>query len=76
MLHAFIIFAAEAAEEETSKTPFYIAGSLLAVWAVVVSAIGIARHADWPGSVGTSRAIMGISTVLVVLAMAGAVVSG
>ena len=76
MLHAFLTFAAETAGEETSKTPFYVAGTVLAVWAVVVSAIGISRHADWPASKGPRNVIMGISTVLVVLAMAGAVVSG
>jgi len=75
MLHAFFTFAAEAAGDETSKTPFYIAGSLLAAWAVIVSLIGISRHADWPSSTGARSAIMGISAVLVVLAMAGAVVS-
>ena len=75
MLHAFITFAAEAVDDEPSKTPFYIAGTVLALWAVIVSLIGISRHAEWPSSQGTRSAIMGISTLLVVLAMAGAVVS-
>src|SRR4051812_12884976 len=58
----------------TSKTPFYIAGGLLAVWAVVVSAIGISRP-DFPGSNGVRAATLGISVVLVVAAMASAVLT-
>jgi plastocyanin len=58
----------------TSKTPFYIAGGLLAVWAVVVSALGISRP-DFPGSGGARAVTMGISVVLVVAAMATAVLT-
>jgi plastocyanin len=58
----------------TSKTPFYIAGGLLAVWAVVVSAIGISRP-DFPGSSGARAVTMGISVVLVVAAMATAILT-
>ena len=77
MLHAFLIFAAEAVEHaESSKAPFYITAGLLAGWAVLVSVIGIRRHEDWPNSAGVARAIMAISAVLVVATMAGAVVSG
>ncbi len=39
--------------EETSKTPFYVAGIALAVFAVIVSAIGIRAHGHWPSSSGT-----------------------
>ena len=44
MLHALITFATEEAGEESSKTVFYICGGALAVWALVVSAIGIKAH--------------------------------
>lgn len=75
MLHAFLTFAAETAGEEESPTLFYIFGGALALWAVIVSFVGIRRQENWPGSEGTARAIMGISSVLVVLAMASAVIS-
>ena len=77
MLHAFLIFAAEAVEEaESSKAPFYITAGLLAGWAVLVSLLGIRRHENWPSSDGAARGIMAISALLVVATMAGAVVSG
>ena len=72
-MHPFLIAAAETIKDEPSKTPFYIAGGLLAVWAVVLFAIGMRAHDDWPSSSGTQRGIMGISAVLVVAAMATAV---
>jgi hypothetical protein len=40
VLHAVLTFAAEEAEEP-NKTPFYIAGIILVVWALVVATIGI-----------------------------------
>jgi len=59
------------AAEEPSKTPFYVAGGLLAVWALVVSAIGILLRGR------TSRPIsvvmMAVSLVLVVGAVATAI---
>jgi hypothetical protein len=74
-LATIITFAAETAEEhEKSKTPFYIAGITLAAWAVVVSVIGITRP-DFPGGSGATRAVYGISLVLVVGAMSMAVVT-
>jgi hypothetical protein len=74
VLHAFIVFAAEEAHEK-SHTAFYIAGGLLALWAVLVSFVGIRRHENWPSSDTAARGIMGISAVLVVLAMATAVIT-
>ena len=74
MLTALITFAAEEGAEP-SKTLFYIFGGLLAVWAVVVSAIGIRGHATFPPSKKAGRGVMTISIVLVVLAMASAVIT-
>ena len=72
-LATIITFAAETAEEpEKSKTPFYIAGISLAVWAVIVSAIGITRP-NFPGTPGRTRLVYGISIVLVATAMSMAV---
>ena len=75
MLHALITFAAEEAEE-SSKTLFYICGSALAIWAVVVSAIGIRAHETFPPTKSATRTVMAISVGLIVLAMASAVVTG
>jgi plastocyanin len=47
-----------------SKVPFYLAGGVLAGWAVLLGAFG-ATHPDFPGSVGRSRLIMLTSAVLV-----------
>ena len=65
-----MIFAAE-----TSHTLFYICGGGLALWAVLVSFVGMRGHEDWPSNDGAARGIMGISAVLVVLAMATAVIT-
>ena len=62
--------------EEASKTPFYVAGIALTVFAVVVSAIGIRAHGHWPGSPGTARAVMGLCALLVAATMATAVITG
>jgi plastocyanin len=48
------------AAAEPSKVPFYVAGSAFAVWAVVLSAIGL-RNADFPPSGKLARVVMGIS---------------
>jgi hypothetical protein len=75
VLTALITFAAEEGAEP-SKTLFYIFGGLLAVWALVVSAIGIRAHETFPPSKSAARGVMTISIVLVVLAMASAVITG
>ena len=46
---ALWMLAAEAAKEESSHTAFYMAGGALAVWALVVSALGITQH-DFPSA--------------------------
>ena len=58
-----------------SKVPFYVAGGLLACWAVIVAATGIA-HRDFPGSAGRARLVMLTSVVLVAATLAAAVVTG
>ncbi|HVE67377.1 MAG TPA: plastocyanin/azurin family copper-binding protein [Solirubrobacteraceae bacterium] len=52
------------AAEEPSKVPFYVAGAVLAVWAVLVAFAGM-RIPDFPGSAAASRAVMGVSALLV-----------
>ena len=66
-LATLLLAAAEgAAESESSETPFFIIGGLLAAFAVVAAAIGIARP-NLASSV--SNALAGIGTVLVVATM-------
>jgi len=60
------------AATEPSHVAWYIAGGVLAVWAVVLSAIGL-RSPDVPGSEGGARVVMLISFVLMVVAMTAAV---
>ena len=55
-----------------SKTPFYLAGGLLAGWAVLLGAFGLS-HPDFPGSTATSRLVMLASAVLVAGAVTTAV---
>jgi hypothetical protein len=69
---ALIVFA----EEEASKTPYYVAGIALAAFAVIVSAIGISRHETFPPTKGATRAVMGLAVILVVATMASAVLTG
>jgi hypothetical protein len=56
-----------------SRTPFYIAGGLLVVWAVVVSlGLGL-RKPDFPGGLSGQRAVVAVTAVLVALTMTLAV---
>jgi plastocyanin len=58
---------------EKSHVPFYIAGGLLIVWALIISmAIGM-RKASFPDSEGQQRVVMGISVVLVLATLITAV---
>jgi plastocyanin len=47
-----------------SKVPFYVAGGLLAGWAVVLAIVGITHH-EFPGSTGRARLVMFTSAALV-----------
>jgi len=58
---------------EPSKAPFYIAGAVLAAWAVAVAFMGM-RLPDFPGNAVAARGVMGISAVLV-LATVGTAIS-
>ena len=75
MLHAFLLLAAEVAEEaEPSKTAFYVAGGLFAAWAVVLGAVGL-RSPDFPGTQSAARGVMAVSVVLMAASMAAAVLT-
>lgn len=60
---------------EPSKVPWFIAGGAAALWAVIVSAIGL-RKPNFPGNEGGARIVMLISVVLVAAAMTAAVATG
>jgi hypothetical protein len=74
VLHALVTLAAT--EEETSKTAYYVAGSVLALFAVVISAIGIRGHESFPPSRGVAGAVIAVAALLVAATMATAVITG
>jgi len=74
VLHAVLTFAAEEAEEP-NKTPFYIAGIILVVWALAVATVGI-RNERFASEKRVGRAVMAVSAVLVLATMAMAVATG
>jgi hypothetical protein len=51
---------------------FYVAGGALAVWALIVSFLGIVRE-DFPSTRGAARLVGAISIVLVVAAIGTAI---
>ena len=51
-------------------------GGGLAAWAVLVSSVGIARHATFPPGRGLATLVLLISFVLVAGTMASAVITG
>ena len=75
MLHAALLLASAAeGGAEASKTPFYAAGGLLALFAVLVAALGIVRE-DFPSSRGATLGVMVVASVLVVATMATSVLT-
>src|SRR2546428_10049249 len=60
---------------EKSKVPFYVAGAVLVVWALTVSAgLGL-RRAAFPFSLGGERVVIAISVVLVLTVTSIAVIT-
>jgi hypothetical protein len=72
MVLALLQVAAE--EAEKSKVPFFIAGGLFAVWAVVLFAVGM-RSQTFPGGQSGERTVIAVSLVLMLAAMATAVIT-
>ncbi|MEA2155347.1 MAG: hypothetical protein QOE11_1487 [Solirubrobacteraceae bacterium] len=66
MILSTILLAA--AEAEKSKLPFFVAGALLASYAIVVSVIGF-KKPDFPADQATARGVMGIGITLVAMTM-------
>jgi hypothetical protein len=67
----------QAAEEaaEPSKTPFYILASCLVAFALILAAVGTARHETFPPTRGAQRAIMLVGALLVAGTMFTAVIT-
>ncbi len=64
---------AEAAEEhEKSEVPFFVAGGILASFAVLISVFGFKRP-DFPANDSAARGVMAVSVLLVAAAMASIV---
>jgi hypothetical protein len=74
MLATLLTFATEAADEETSKTAFYILGGAAAAWAIILFALGM-RSASFPGSAAAQRGVIAISVLVVIGAMASSVLT-
>jgi hypothetical protein len=53
-------------------TGFYIAGLVLAAWALIVTAVGVMRE-DFPRTPGATRLVGAISILLVVAAIGSAI---
>ena len=66
-----VLFAAA----EPSKTAWYIAGAVLAIYAVALAAVGL-RSPDFPFGKRGERGVIAISRVLVVVAIGAAVLTG
>jgi hypothetical protein len=68
------VLSALIAAAEPSKVPFYIAGAVLASWAVVLAWIGLTRP-SFPFNVRGQRGVIAISLLLALLAIAMAIVT-
>jgi hypothetical protein len=75
VLHALTIVFAAAEGHETSKTLFYVAGGVLAAFAVIISVVGIKRIDTFPSSKGQERGVLGVAVLLVLAAMAAAIIT-
>jgi hypothetical protein len=59
---------------EPSKVPFYLAGAVLAIWAVALAGIGLTRP-EFPYHARGQRGVIAISLVLVIIAIATAILT-
>jgi hypothetical protein len=62
------------AASEPSKVPFYLAGGVLALWAVGLAFVGLTRPA-FPYNTRGQRGVMLVSFVLMAVAIAMAIVT-
>jgi hypothetical protein len=74
MVHHIATLVLAVDEHEPSKTPFYIGGGVLALWAVILGFIGL-RSDTFPANDRTARGVMGLSALLVAVAIATALIT-
>ncbi len=60
------------AAAEISKTPFYIGGGLLTVWAVVLAGLGLTQP-EFPYGIRGQRTVILLSVVMIAIAIGTAV---
>ncbi len=60
---------------DTSKVPWFIAGGVLALYAVVLAWVGLTRP-DFPYSERGQRGVIAFSLLLVTVALAMAIITG
>jgi plastocyanin len=74
-MHAAALHLAPLLAAEKSRVPFFIAGGLLAAWALIVSlGLGL-RRVDFPGNIGGETAVIVVSVALVLAATSTAVIT-
>lgn len=74
-MHLATLHLAPVLAAEKSKVPFYVAGGVLVVWAMIVAvAVGL-RRPDFPGDQQGERLVIVVSAVLVLITAASAVIS-
>lgn len=71
-MSAFLLLITAA--DEPSKVPFYIIGAVLALYAVILSTIGIQRP-NFASNARGQRGVITLTTVLVVVAIATAILT-
>lgn len=74
-MHVLMANVAPILAAEKSKTPFYIAGGLLVIWALGVTLGWGLRFPGFPKTLASERVVMAVSAVLVVLAVSMAVIT-
>jgi hypothetical protein len=72
---AFVLAAVEEGAEP-SKTPFYIAGVALVVFALVIAVVGTRGAETFPASKGARNGVCALAALLVAATMATAVLTG
>ena len=68
------MLAALFAVAEPSKTPFYIAGGVLALWAVALAGLGLTQP-EFPYNLRGQRGVAMLSLVLIAIAIGAAILT-
>jgi hypothetical protein len=74
MFAALLVLAEASNDAKPSKTAFYVAGAVLVVFALAVSAAGV-RSETFPPSRGARTGLLALAVVLVAAAMLSAVLT-